>query len=349
MPARFVFPIHRKATLAAAAAQRGFSLVELMVALVISLLIISSAAGLFVAQQAAQRLSEQTLRPTEDRRLAADLISRDARAAGDYGCAKSTSTTNLLNNSSAVNTANRIRGFKYNVSSQSITLDSTVPGATLVSAMNPKSDAVVFFGTYGALSPTASTLTSSTASIPMSASAPIATGDTVLISDCLQSTIFEATGNTNNTIVHAQGTTTALGQGNSSSDLGKAYAIGSEVSRIDAIWYVIAAPVGRPYGLYRVSATQGTAALITTLATQLYFNYGVDSNGDGVADQTVDAASVSDWTQVVQLNFHLLLRSANANAVDAPMTYYFSGATATAPDRGYYAPLDTTVTLRNTQ
>jgi type IV pilus assembly protein PilW len=330
-----------------ARALQGFSLVELMVAMVISLLIIASAIGLFVAQQASQRLTEQTLRPTEDRRLAADLITRDARSAGDYGCAKSTPVNNLLNNAAAISTGTRIRGFKYNTQNQTLTVDSTLPGAALVGQLNPLSDAVVFAGIYGALSPTSTTLSSSTAAVPLATSAAVATGDDVLISDCLQSTVFEVSANNSNSLTHTSGTTAYLGQGNSSGDLGRAYVAGSEVGRLDTIWYLIAAPTGRPQGLYRVSAAQNSAMLVSSLANQLHFNYGVDTTGSGVPSSTVDASGVSNWSSVVQLDVHLLLRSAKANSQSQAQSFYYNGSSQTATDNAFYAPLDLSVTLRN--
>ncbi|MEY4753803.1 MAG: hypothetical protein RJA44_1478, partial [Pseudomonadota bacterium] len=63
----------------------GFSLIELMVALVLGLLLTGASLGLLLAQLAEQRRQLLELRLTQDLRAAADVALRDLRRAGYRG------------------------------------------------------------------------------------------------------------------------------------------------------------------------------------------------------------------------------------------------------------------------
>ncbi|KAG1390382.1 hypothetical protein G6F59_015225 [Rhizopus arrhizus] len=68
------------------AAMAGLSLVELMVALVISLVLMLGVVQVFIASQTAARLSEGASRVQENARFALDFLERDIRMAGHMGC-----------------------------------------------------------------------------------------------------------------------------------------------------------------------------------------------------------------------------------------------------------------------
>jgi type IV pilus assembly protein PilW len=66
--------------------QAGFSLVELMIALVIGLVLMLGVTQIFIASQSASRLSEGVARAQENGRFALDFLERDIRMAGHMGC-----------------------------------------------------------------------------------------------------------------------------------------------------------------------------------------------------------------------------------------------------------------------
>ncbi|EMR4107557.1 PilW family protein [Stenotrophomonas maltophilia] len=72
--------LNRRATMT------GLSLVELMIALVISLVLMLGVVQVFMASQAASRLSEGASRVQENARFALDFLERDIRMAGYMGC-----------------------------------------------------------------------------------------------------------------------------------------------------------------------------------------------------------------------------------------------------------------------
>lgn len=64
----------------------GFSLVELLIAMALSLLIISSATLVLINSQRSQALLQQQVRLQETARLAMDILRTDVRQAGFVGC-----------------------------------------------------------------------------------------------------------------------------------------------------------------------------------------------------------------------------------------------------------------------
>ncbi|WP_246189403.1 PilW family protein [Pseudoxanthomonas kalamensis] len=64
----------------------GFSLIELMVALVLGLLVVAAAIGIFLSNQQAYRASESLGRVQESARVAFELMARDVREAGGNPC-----------------------------------------------------------------------------------------------------------------------------------------------------------------------------------------------------------------------------------------------------------------------
>ncbi|WP_447940293.1 PilW family protein [Pseudoxanthomonas mexicana] len=82
---------------------RGLSLIELMVALVLGLLVVAAAIGIFLSNRQAYRATESVGRIQENARMAFELMARDVREAGGNACNSSNnmSVINVLNNPTA--------------------------------------------------------------------------------------------------------------------------------------------------------------------------------------------------------------------------------------------------------
>ena len=78
---------------------RGLSLIELMVALVLGLLVVAAAIGIFLSNRQAYRATESVGRIQENARMAFELMARDVREAGGNAC-------NSSNNMSVINVIN---------------------------------------------------------------------------------------------------------------------------------------------------------------------------------------------------------------------------------------------------
>jgi type IV pilus assembly protein PilW len=67
---------------------RGFSLIELMIALVISLLIVAAVGYIYVANRAAFRVQAADSRVTDNSRIAIEYLTKDFRHAAKLGCTR---------------------------------------------------------------------------------------------------------------------------------------------------------------------------------------------------------------------------------------------------------------------
>ncbi|MFP5348666.1 MAG: PilW family protein [Gammaproteobacteria bacterium] len=67
-------------------ANRGFSIVELMVAITLGLIVLAAVSTVFVSSKANYITQDSMARLQESARVAMHLISRDVRMAGHYGC-----------------------------------------------------------------------------------------------------------------------------------------------------------------------------------------------------------------------------------------------------------------------
>lgn len=78
--------------------QRGMTLIELMVALVLGLLVIGAAGMIFLSNSQAYNTTETLGRIQENGRVAFELMARDLREAGATACGKDLPVANTLNN-----------------------------------------------------------------------------------------------------------------------------------------------------------------------------------------------------------------------------------------------------------
>ncbi|MDQ8051257.1 prepilin-type N-terminal cleavage/methylation domain-containing protein [Luteibacter sp.] len=81
--------------------QRGFSLIELMVSLLLGLLVMAAAIGIFLSNQRTYRATQRLARIQEDARVAFELMAREVRQAGGSSCAMNLPVANVLNGAGA--------------------------------------------------------------------------------------------------------------------------------------------------------------------------------------------------------------------------------------------------------
>lgn len=92
----------------------GFTLIELMIAMILGLVVIAGVASVFLAGQQSFRTNDALGEVQDNSRLAFELMARDMRMAGLTGCANQGHMVNVLNNQGAAwwaNWANSIHGY----------------------------------------------------------------------------------------------------------------------------------------------------------------------------------------------------------------------------------------------
>ncbi|MFI3185346.1 MAG: PilW family protein [Methylococcaceae bacterium] len=97
------------------------------------------------------------------------------------------------------------------------------------------------------------------------------------------------------------------------------------------------------------SFTSAPEPLISNVQ-KLAISYGMDTDADNAANYYVTASGVTDWQQVVSVKLSVVLRSDDNNLTKIFTTYTIDGATGspfTATDKRMYRVSSTTIAFRN--
>lgn len=342
----------------ALARQRGFSLVELMVALVLGLVLITGVIQIYLSTKAGYNLQTGMARAQENGRYAVDFLTRDLRMTGDPGgCGGNLSagfTVNVLaddnpNDGAAdfVIDANTVlRGHEEGAG---FTPPAGVPFWTDPSdPTDPPEDAVTIIRADAS---SQQPLDSDMGRVNFPILVPggnFATGDVALIADCEQADVFVVTNTSGTAPLQLSHAAT----GNTSANLSRAYreSDGATVSRaIERIYYIGQNPDGGP-SLYR-TGSEGTFELVPGVE-RLQLQWGQDTNNDDNVDLFLDANAVTNWSQIMAAQVDVLTRTPEGVSPTAA-DYAFredGNVTTTTPPTGdsrlrrWYAG---TVALRN--
>ena len=300
--------------------QRGFSLVELMVAMTLGLIILGAVGYLYLGSRQTFRTTDAIARIQENARYALQIVAHDVRMAGYVGCvnlsAGTTNTTATPTLAPALTAANAITG-----------LDTGAGAASFGGIVRPAGDAISVMGAFGAdvnlLVPV-----TGTANLKVTVnSLNFAAGDVLVVGSCGSADIFGAT-----TVSASSGIITiAHGSANNTTPILKGtYDTTALVMKLEQYTYFIGTNPSGGRSLYRNSLSEGTVEVADNV-WDMQILYGVDTNGDGSADGAyIPAGSVTNWSQVVSARISLLLVSQD-NVLSTPQTYTFFGDTSTAP------------------
>lgn len=334
----------------------GFTVVELMVAMVISLLLLGGVITLFTSSKTTYERVERLSRAQESGRFALDAIIRDIRSAGYLGCARPATFANTLNNTAALayNFADAILGYDFQ---SGTTWSPALPASMTTAASGPLngSDALVL--RVPASADTSATLrltdkmasptgTLSIAAVGAAATAPVKVGDVVMLADCHARAVFEITAYTKTTgvIDHAAGAGTP---GNATNDLGHAFEANSQLVPVRTVAYYIGTS-GVRTGLWRIAGA-GAAEELVEGVERMELRFGEDTSGDRIADTYTTANLVGNWANVITVSVALLVRSPDEYGTERDTkTYTLLDDTFTAPDDRHLRQIFvTTATLRN--
>ena len=345
---------------------RGFSLIELMVAMVIALFVIGVAASSYLASKRMYSTDDQSARMQENARLGMELIEHDFRMAGYKGCVGSNGAASMyisyLNSTALLyNFVSGVQGYHGVGGTWIPVLDPTLSGL----AHPPLINTDVLVTRFPATAPiglSAPMLTVS-GTLPVAASGgflnPFTTGDILMVSDCKNAAVFQmtSTGPGANPIDHVVGPGVP---GNNSAALNKVYSTDAQVVKmVTAVYYI--APSAILPGVNSLWCLRSDGALVGGVPApqemvlnvdDLKVRYGEDTSASPnavAASGYWPADSVANFGRVVSLQVSLLVSSPQTNGTQGlgPQTYYFNGATTTAADNRLYLPFESVMTLRN--
>jgi type IV pilus assembly protein PilW len=295
--------------------QRGFSLVELMVALALSLVLMAGVLSVFMSSKVTYFANENTARLQENGRIALDMVLHDVRSAGYQGCArmKRIPFWNALNSSTSAlwDFGTPMTGYEFtNPGTWTPSLDAAalglvpapVDGSDVIALRVTARDAQTIRMTTSMASATANPVVTHTTP------APVQNGQVMLITDCNTASVFQVTGYNAGQILHAAGAGTP---GNSSTNLGFVFRTSpsrtTRLIRMETVFYWVG-DAGTGPVLYRKTGAAVPQPLVEGVES-LQFAYGEDTTGDRVVDQYVAAEAVADWQDIVGVTVSTLLRS----------------------------------------
>lgn len=314
--------------------QRGMTLVELMVAMLLGLVVTGVAISVFLASRGSFKTNMAIGEVQDGSRIAFELLARDARQAGLTGCGNGTSVANVLKNGTGnggtawwANWGNAVHGYEASAD------DPAVTEGTATSNRDASTDSVQLLGIEeGGLSVQSATTSSITL---WAAASNWSNGDAMLICDPDHAALVQL-GNGSGTTTLSW-TTSGSNPGNCTANLGfptvppappgttacsaepYTFRANAMVSRLNAAdWYVGVNPLGGR-SLYRRTLTNSSGSLSVTSQEVvrnvtnmqiLYHENGEASYGN--------ASSVADWNAVDAMQVTLTLQSTTRqSATDA--------------------------------
>lgn len=303
--------------------QRGLTLVELMVALVLGLVVIASVTTVYISNKKAFRTNAAVAQVQDGSRIAFALMARDIRQAGVTGCGDKGRIANVLNNGPNnggtawyANFDNALMGFDGGTADPAVTSGSgvgqRVAGTSSIEVIGAGDTTLSIGAPNGAASQL--TLNQPTSDLQ--------SGDIVIACDPDHAVITQITGIQNGgaTLVHSAtkgaGTpgncSTGLGYPTSCTATGNAYQFpqnGLLSSYAASDWYIGNNPqAGR--SLYRIALVNSggvptpTAQEMVRNVTDMQLRYLQIGNPD-----FVNAGKITDWTQVTAVQVALTLQS----------------------------------------
>ena len=324
-------------------AERGMTIVELMIAMVIGLIVLGAVSSVFISTRQTFRTTDSLSRIQESARFALEMMARDIRMAGYIGCGNLNSidvdmlATGSITNLLFDNAVETIDGVSSTATIGGVALIEDTDTISIIGAFDP---AVVVANDGGIAG-------LNTFGNPRE----FRKNDIVIVSDCVQADVFRITNEPTSpktdegdhdlsvevTLEHAVEAT-----GNRSRD--NRYEQGAQVFRPRQYTYFLGLNAANRPALFRgaLAADFLTPVAPVELADNIENMSLVFRNAQGA---TVTGVAVG--TDAVRVQIQLLLVSPEDNVLPEPQTYVFAGTEVSPTDRRMRQVFSTTVAIRN--
>lgn len=345
--------------------QGGFSLTELMVALVLSLVLLAGALSILYSSRLSYAENEKLARVQETGRTVMELVLRDARAAGFNGCARPMKAGDFVNDIDLADEEEEalfdferaVGGYEAGGTAGSPTWTTNGGLVDFADAIAPDaaglSDVVILRASREGQASfrTTAELTSTTVPVAFSLGNTIPAGATLLVADCQGATTFRTTSFTETLAATAStaGTGTLTFAGATGGVLTRGFMPGAMLVPVEAVvYYVAPGSSGEGTSLWQKLGTAAPQELVEGVEN-MQVRYGVDTNVDRVPDSYVTASGVTNWNNVVSMQVAFLVRSDQeyGSEVDTRTYQLLGNNIGPFNDRRYRSVFTTTVAVRN--
>ena len=326
-------------------------MVEVLVALVISLFLLGGVVQVYTANKASYSFTDAISRIQENGRYAMDTMTTDLRMAGFFGCAifDPDDTENIVNNLDP-------NGPGYDPALYDFILAGVIEGtegdglngSDSVTLRGAKPNQVNVHPPYNV---------STSAMIHVTANDNIVPGDIVMVSNCRGADIFQVTNTTTSTnasqnaVVHNTGGGSPGNynpdncQGGNAHCLSQTYGADAAMFEMQTVTYSIQPGASGEPALWR--SENGVDVELVEGIEQMQVLYGLDTDDDDHPNQYVTIDNVPDTFDVMAVRLMLLVRSDTDFIAETNQTYSYNGANTVAPDRRLRQVFSTTIALRN--
>ncbi len=339
------------------ASQRGFSLVELMVAVTIGLIILAAVSGIFVTSKSTYNTTDSLARLQENARFAVHYLSRDIRMAGFTGCTddlKSVNNTLKTTDFAFQNISTPIEGLEGASGtwfpSNSAALPSGIKAGTDAITLRLSDTGLDITITKG-MPPTS-------AELNVSSVQGLAKGDIIILSDCSSADIMQLTQDPDTAslkIQHNPGAVAGVSPGNDTQVLSKQYSPPSKLLKfITRTYFITVRADGVP--VLMMQENNGTSQELIEGVEDMQILYGKDTDAtpDAVPNVYLRAGqagltTADDWSRVTSIRIGLLMRTVTGKEEYTNSEQYdVNGKTVTAPgDRHHRRVFTFTLLPRN--
>jgi type IV pilus assembly protein PilW len=322
----------------------GFTLIELMVAMLLGLIVIGGVVSVFLANQRTYRTNQALGDVQDGSRIAFELMARDIRNAGLNPCNNGDRMANVLNNSGTdwwANWANALRGYSGNQGDPATgSVFGTAQGQRVANT-----DSVQVLGAIDDGMSVAEDKEPAANFKLNDKTTNLQSGDIVIVCDPDHAVMVQISNYNNNTVTFVHNTGNTVNPGNCSKGLGypsdcsstngNLYQFGnnSQIAKLGAAdWYIGNNPVkGR--SLYRIALAApdakenvflGTPQEMVRDVTDMVINYHAKGSAS-----FVKASLITNWALVDAVQVTLTLQSADQRAgTDVkPLTRTFTATT----------------------
>ena len=335
--------------------QRGFSLVELMIAMTIGFIVLAGIGYLYIESRQAFRSMDNLSRMQESARYALEIMARDIRMAGYRGCASSSGgfhNTLSKGTESAYNFGLPINGYDGVGANWTPALPTDTGGLSGLNILSG-TDAIILRSAFGGGTTVSKQPGNSSADLQITTPNDLAINDIVLVTNCNAATVFQVTNmNVNGAgqnVVHNVGTGSP---GNFTKDLVENYsASGGEIIKMQSKSYFIRTGAGGRPALWQFDnykpAGGDNPAEITEGIENMQILYGIDADSNGIVEGYSSADAVANWSLVAAVRISLLVAGNDDNVATSKQKYNYNGALVDAPDQRLRQVFTTTVSVRN--
>jgi type IV pilus assembly protein PilW len=326
--------------------QTGISLVEVLVALVISLFLLGGIVQVYVGNKVTFKFTNALAEVQENGRFALDLMSQDLRLANQWGCVAfdPTDTTNI--NDTLPGTHPGYNANFHDFLSPFVTLPGAIAG-TNDAGLNGSDTLVVRGGKPGQTNVEGPFTAATTQSLNVNPIGSIGAGDIILVARCGEYllNIPEADILSVSSVDTTNPVQTVI---NVAANKSQQFQNDAMVIELQTVTYTIglAASGNGELALFR-QEFNGVVEELVEGVQDMQVLYGIDSDNDQFPNQYVTSDNVPNFNAVVSLRIMLLIHSIDDFVTEAPQTYTFNGVLTTPTDRRLRHVFTTTIALRN--